>query len=151
MSAVLSPHLTVEEAYLLATYVKQIDPDAVLAVGPVPTAGEDESFPNGFTIRAEKCPNRKGVEAIVSHFGESLLTWDDFLIRLDQGGIDAVDVAVEIDVRYRLAIEPLKQPGIVLEHERRVDAVHLGRAVHVAERWAGAATLGPETHDGCVD
>ena len=25
--------------------------------------GEDETFPNGFTIRAEKCPNRRGVAA----------------------------------------------------------------------------------------
>jgi NADH-quinone oxidoreductase subunit G len=89
IAAVLSPHLTVEEAYLLATYLRQIDPEAVLAVGPVLTKGEDESFPNGFTIRAEKCPNRKGVEAIVSHFSESLLSWDDFLTRLDQGDIDA--------------------------------------------------------------
>ena len=31
--------------------------------GPVPTRGEDERFPSGFTIRAEKCPNRRGVEA----------------------------------------------------------------------------------------
>ncbi|MDP6468708.1 MAG: 2Fe-2S iron-sulfur cluster-binding protein [Pirellulaceae bacterium] len=89
IAVVLSPHLAVEEAYLLAIYVRQIDPDAVLAVGRVPAAGEDESFPNGFTIRAEKCPNRKGVEAIVTHLGETLLTWDDFLARLDQGDIDA--------------------------------------------------------------
>ncbi len=88
IAAVLSPHLTVEEAYLLATYVRQIDPDAVLAVGAVLTVGEDESFSSGFTIRAEKCPNRKGVEAVVLHFAGTLLTWDDFLTRLDQGDID---------------------------------------------------------------
>ena len=29
----------------------------------MPVVGEDESFPGGFTIRAEKCPNRRGVEA----------------------------------------------------------------------------------------
>lgn len=90
IAAVLSPHLTVEEAYLLATYVRQIDPDAVLAVGYVPTLGEDESFPTGFTIRAEKCPNRNGVEAVVSHLAGALLGWDDFLTRLDQDEFDAV-------------------------------------------------------------
>ena len=62
----LSPHLTVEEAYLLAKYVRSIDPQAMLALGPVPVVGEDETFKNGFTIRAEKCPNRRGVEEVVA-------------------------------------------------------------------------------------
>ena len=69
LAAVISPNLTVEEAYLLCTYIRDIDADAVLAVGPIPTEGTDEKFPNGFTIRAEKCPNRKGVEAIVARLG----------------------------------------------------------------------------------
>ena len=34
LAAVLSPHLTVEEAYLLGKYVRGIDPQAVLARGP---------------------------------------------------------------------------------------------------------------------
>jgi len=69
LAAVLSPHLTVEEAYLLATYIRGLDPAARLVVGPAPIEGTDETFPNGFTIRAEKCPNRRGVEEIVKHFG----------------------------------------------------------------------------------
>jgi len=89
IAVILSPHLTVEEAYLLATYARQIDPEAVLALGPVPVQGEDESFPNGFTIRAEKCPNRIGVSAIVSQLGGTFLNWEDFLTRLGQGDIDA--------------------------------------------------------------
>ena len=44
LAAVISPHLTVEEAYLLAKYVRGIDPQAVLALGPVPVVGEDETF-----------------------------------------------------------------------------------------------------------
>ncbi len=79
LAAVLSPHLTVEEAYLLASYIRSLDSTALLAVGPVPVAGTDETFPNGFTIHAEKCPNRKGVEAIVARLGGSLLNWGDFL------------------------------------------------------------------------
>ena len=74
LTAVLSPHLTVEEAYLLVQYMQGIDADAKLVLGLVPVQGEDQSFPNGFTIRAEKCPNRRGVEAIVSRFGSGAIT-----------------------------------------------------------------------------
>ena len=35
-----------------------------MALGPVPVEGEDETFKSGFTIRAEKCPNRRGVEEV---------------------------------------------------------------------------------------
>jgi len=82
LAAVLSPHLTVEEAYLLASYLRGIDSQAVLAVGPIPADGDDESFAGGFTIRSEKCPNRRGVEQIVSRLGGQLICWDEFLQHL---------------------------------------------------------------------
>jgi NADH-quinone oxidoreductase subunit G len=82
-AGVISPFLTVEEAYLLCTYLRQIDPKALLTVGPIPTVGQDETFPNGFTIRAEKCPNRKGVEAVVSRMAGGLVPLDDFLSQLE--------------------------------------------------------------------
>ena len=66
--AVLSPFLTVEEAYLLAKAIRQIDPRAPLVLGYVPQVGEDERFPGGFTISAEKCPNRLGVSEIIAYF-----------------------------------------------------------------------------------
>ncbi|HUY34436.1 MAG TPA: 2Fe-2S iron-sulfur cluster-binding protein [Pirellulales bacterium] len=87
LGAVVSPHLTVEEAYLLAKYIRELDPEAVLALGPVPTVGHDERFKSGFTIRAEKCPNRRGVEAIIWHFSGSCLSFDDFLARCESGEI----------------------------------------------------------------
>jgi NADH-quinone oxidoreductase subunit G len=90
LAAAISPHLTVEEAYLLCKYIRGIDPGAVLAVGPIPVEGIDERFPNGFTIRAEKCPNRKGVEAIVSRLGGGLLNWGDFLGQVESGSLGAV-------------------------------------------------------------
>ena len=78
IGAVLSPFLTCEEAYLLAKLMKGFSPDARLYLGWVPVIGEDDVYPkdcNGksasavtFTIRAEKCPNRRGVEAILRHF-----------------------------------------------------------------------------------
>jgi len=86
LAAVLSPHLTVEEAYLLARYIRGFDPAAVLGLGPVPVVGADETFKSGFTIRAEKCPNRRGVEEILKHFGGHL-TFDAFLAELDRGEI----------------------------------------------------------------
>ncbi|MFV2066013.1 MAG: molybdopterin-dependent oxidoreductase [Pirellulales bacterium] len=79
IAAVLSPHLTVEAAYLLARYVRDIDPQAVVAMGPVPRRGEDERFASNFTIRAEKCPNRRGIEAIVAHFMDGVASWNDLL------------------------------------------------------------------------
>jgi NADH-quinone oxidoreductase subunit G len=93
LAAVISPHLTVEEAYLLCRYVRGIDPQAVLAVGPIPTEDDDEKFPNGFTIRAEKCPNRKGVEAIVARLCGSLLNWGDFLGQIESEAFGAVWVS----------------------------------------------------------
>ncbi|MCA9268103.1 MAG: molybdopterin-dependent oxidoreductase, partial [Planctomycetales bacterium] len=82
LAVVLSPHLTCEEAYLLATYVKSIDADAIVAAGPAPEVGVDESFPGGFTISAEKCPNRKGVEEICTRLGGGLVRFEDLLARL---------------------------------------------------------------------
>ncbi len=78
--AVLSPFMTVEEAYLLASWLKQLDQRVRLVLGPVPMVGSDDMYPKGpkgeppeagkvkFTIRAEKAPNRLGVEAILRHF-----------------------------------------------------------------------------------
>jgi len=90
LAAVLSPHLTVEEAYLLAQYARQIDPDALLAVGPVPQVREDETFPGGFTISAEKCPNRHGVESVLGGLTREIVTWEDLLGRLENEAFDAV-------------------------------------------------------------
>src|SRR5262249_32163746 len=44
IAAVLSPFLTVEEAYLLASYVKGLSAANVLALGPVPRLGTDRTF-----------------------------------------------------------------------------------------------------------
>lgn len=86
--AVLSPFMSVEEAYLLASFIKGIDARARLVLGPVPAMGEDDRYPKGpkgespaeaktkFTIRAEKCPNRIGVEAVLRHFEGSVVTME---------------------------------------------------------------------------
>lgn len=93
LAAVISPHLTVEEAYLLCKLVRGIDANAVLVIGPVPTANEDERFPGGFTIHAEKCPNRRGVEAVIASLAHRITPFADFLPQLDRGEVQGVWVA----------------------------------------------------------
>ncbi len=87
LAAVLSPHLTVEEAYLLATWIRRIDPAALLVLGHVPIVGADEHFPSGFSIHAEKCPNRRGVDEVLNHFGGEAVAWDELPARLEAGDI----------------------------------------------------------------
>lgn len=88
LALVLSPFLTVEEAYLAAKYICGIDSNALLILGHVPVEGEDEKFASGFTIRAEKCPNRRGVMQVISSFSNNVLTWDDLVA----GKVDLSDV-----------------------------------------------------------
>ncbi len=45
--AVLSPFMTVEEAYLLSSYLKQLDSRVRLVMGPVPMVGSDDMYPKG--------------------------------------------------------------------------------------------------------
>jgi NADH-quinone oxidoreductase subunit G len=93
LAAVLSPFLTVEEAFMLAKFVRGIDPDAPVVPGPVPVVGDDERFPGGFVIRAEKCPNRLGVRKIVAHFAGGVRTFEKFVSDLGQSGIRGVWVS----------------------------------------------------------
>ncbi|MGQ0634743.1 MAG: 2Fe-2S iron-sulfur cluster-binding protein [Planctomycetaceae bacterium] len=82
---VLSPYLTCEEAWLLATYARTLHPETALALGHVPRAGSDKTFKSGFTIRAERCPNRRGVEEILKHFQQSVCTWPEFVQKVSAG------------------------------------------------------------------
>ena len=89
LAVAVSPMLTVEEAWMLCAVARSIDPEAFLAVGHVPLTGSDETFPGGFTIRAEKCPNRHGVEAVLGAYGAGGQTWDDLVRHVSTGNADA--------------------------------------------------------------
>jgi NADH-quinone oxidoreductase subunit G len=101
--AVLSPFLTVEEAFLLAKYVKGLSPQAWLALGPVPVRGEDDRYPKDvrgnvrepvtFTIRAEKCPNRRGVEKVLDHFQHQIIPFERVVDATAKGKVKALFVA----------------------------------------------------------
>ena len=97
---VLSPFLTCEEVYLLAKFLKGLSPQVRLALGPVPVVGEDDTYPKDrrgkpatpvkFTIRAEKCPNRKGVEAVLSRFQGKVIAFDDVAKSAADGKVKAL-------------------------------------------------------------
>jgi NADH-quinone oxidoreductase subunit G len=100
---VLSPFLTCEEAYLLAKFLKGLSGQVRLALGSVPIIGEDDTYPKGrrgrpvqpvkFTIRAEKCPNRRGVEEILRHFQGEIIPFEDVLRSASEGRVQALYLA----------------------------------------------------------
>src|SRR5207249_1560472 len=100
VAAVLSPFLTCEEAYLLARYIKSLSDQARLYLGWVPVQGEDDTYPKDrkgrpiqpvkFTIHAEKCPNRRGVEEILKHFQGEVLYFDRALEQVAAGSLQTL-------------------------------------------------------------
>lgn len=113
LAVLVSPMLTCEDAFALATAVRRIDPQAVLAVGPIPRRGEDKTFPpepkpsadsaggvgsaaaipapavkteGGFRIYAEKAPNARGVRRVLEAIaGAGVLSYEQFLDALRRG------------------------------------------------------------------
>jgi NADH-quinone oxidoreductase subunit G len=117
VAGILSPFLTVEEAYLMASYIKGLNSANVLALGPVPREGVDQSFaadkvtgrsgdttfivPFTFTIHGEKCPNRKGVEAVLRHFQGEVIGFDAIAASAATGEFRGLYVASDaIDPAY---------------------------------------------------
>ncbi|MDP7030307.1 MAG: molybdopterin-dependent oxidoreductase [Phycisphaerales bacterium] len=73
IAAIISPMLSCEDAWHLGQLARAIDPHAVLAVGPVPVDGEDQTMRDGFVIRAEKAPNARGVRRVLEAMGGDVL------------------------------------------------------------------------------
>jgi NADH-quinone oxidoreductase subunit G len=109
VAAVLSPFLTCEEAYLLGKYLKGLSGDVRLALGHVPIQGEDDTYPKDcrghavqpvkFTIRAEKCPNRRGVEAVLRHFQGEVLGMEEILRSAGESRLQAIYFAASYPPR----------------------------------------------------
>jgi NADH-quinone oxidoreductase subunit G len=103
VAAIISPFLTCEEAFLLAKYFKDSSADVRLYLGPVPVIGADETYPKDrrgrptepvkFTIRAEKCPNRQGVEMILKHFQGDVQPFERAIEAAGRGGLSAIWIA----------------------------------------------------------
>lgn len=97
--AILSPFLSVEEAYAAAAWVKHLTAKATLAMGPVPVSGEDVTFapdkltgrsgdvsyltPRPFTISAEKAPNKAGVSLVLENACGKVVGFDEALGQID--------------------------------------------------------------------
>lgn len=106
---VLSPFLTCEEAYLLAKFFKGLSGQVRLALGPVPIVGEDDTYPKDrrgrpiqpvkFTIRAEKCPNRRGVEEVLRHYQGEIVSFEDVLRNAAEGRVQALYLAADYPPR----------------------------------------------------
>jgi NADH-quinone oxidoreductase subunit G len=106
---VLSPFLTCEEAYLLARFLKRLSGQVRLALGPVPVVGEDDTYPKDrhgrpvqpvkFTIRAEKCPNRRGVEEVLRHYQGELIGFDEVVRWAGNGQVKALYLAASYPPR----------------------------------------------------
>jgi NADH-quinone oxidoreductase subunit G len=109
VAGILSPFLTVEEAYQLARYLKRLNPANVVALGPVPSKGTDQTFrpdqtkgrtgdtsfvvPRAFTIHAEKCPNRRGVSAVLDHFQGKTVAYQELKSRVAAGEFQGLYIA----------------------------------------------------------
>lgn len=87
LALVVSPMLSCEEAFVLGKLALALDPQAMLAVGPVPKLGEDQTFPGGYTVYAEKAPNARGVRRAleaVAGSADRVLAFDAFLAQQAQ-------------------------------------------------------------------
>jgi NADH-quinone oxidoreductase subunit G len=122
VAGIFSPFLTCEEAYLFAKFLKGLSGDARLALGNIPVFGEDDTYPKDrhgrpvlpvkFTIRAEKCPNRRGVEEILRHFQGEVLRFDDVLGMAGQGGLHAIYIAAGYPPRDATWITPTQAEAL---------------------------------------
>jgi NADH-quinone oxidoreductase subunit G len=116
LAVVLSPYLTCEEAFLLARYVKGLSREVRLALGWVPVVGEDDTYPKDrhgrplqpvrFTIHAEKCPNRRGVEAILRHYQGEVIGFEQVLQALGEGRLRGLFVTAGYPPRLGPWVSP---------------------------------------------
>jgi NADH-quinone oxidoreductase subunit G len=152
LAAVLSPMLTCEEAYLLAKLIKRLSPEAKLYLGWVPVAGADEHFPQDrhgraipptkFTIRAEKAPNRRGVEEVLKHFHGEVLGVDRLLDDVRAGAIQALYVTAGYSPRLGLWHTPeqrailAKVPLVIVQDLFMTPLAESAKYVIPAATWA---------------
>ncbi len=97
----MSPFMSCEEAWLLASFIKEIAPKAMFAVLPSPREGQDVLFPAGasredakFIISAERAPNREGVERVIlAASGRHATSYEDFVAEIGSGRITGAWIA----------------------------------------------------------
>ncbi len=90
MAVVLSPFASCEEQWLLTRWLGGFGDKITLVRGPVFSEEKDEVFKSGFTISAEKAPNRRGAEMIMRHAGLATMTFAEMAEAADRGMFDAI-------------------------------------------------------------
>ncbi len=138
VAAVLSPMLSCEEAWLLASFVREVAPQATLVTGYVPIVGEDQRFPKGFVIKAEKCPNRRGIETIIEHFGGPSLDFGAFVEQAGTGKFKAAYITGGYSQAWikPAAVEALGKVSFVVVHDLFPSGLDAIASVHVpAATW----------------
>jgi NADH-quinone oxidoreductase subunit G len=96
LALLVSPMLSCEDAYHLASYALEVNPDALLAVGPVPHRGQDKTFRDGFTMYAEKAPNARGVRRVLESLVDSVPDYDAFVTGMtdEASAYDRIDALI---------------------------------------------------------
>jgi len=149
---VLSPFLTCEEAYLLAKYLKGLSGEVRLALGPVPIHGQDDSYPKDsrgrpvqpvkFTIRAEKCPNRRGVEEVLRAFQGDVTSFADVVRAVGDGHLQAMYLTANYPPRPQGWISPeqvqalARVPLLIVQDLFPAPISELARYVIPGASWA---------------
>ena len=149
LALVISPMLPCEEAYALARLAREIDENAILALGPVPRQGEDKHFPPShdpddprvFKMRAEKAPNARGVRRVLEAVtGNTALEFDELLAaHAHEIGSVLLTGNYPSDWATDSTLDALESPAVVLidtldSHLRQVASVILPGAT-----WAEKA------------
>jgi len=124
-ACVVSLFDSTEEIYLQIKYARSIDPHCWIILKPAHIAGQDQVFKNPatgqttFTIKAEKAPNRKGAEKMLSHFGGNTCTIAEAATKKIAVALVSADptlppdaaarkaAAASIDTIIRLGISPI--------------------------------------------
>ena len=83
---------TCQEQWLLGRFLRDCSDQIALAAGPVFAEGSDERFKGGFSISAEKVPNRRGAELILENLSGSRMTFAGLTEKIANGEIEAVIV-----------------------------------------------------------
>jgi NADH-quinone oxidoreductase subunit G len=108
LACVVSPFDSTEEIFLQVKYARSIDPQAWLVMNPVRIEGQDQVFRNPtsgqttFILRAEKAPNRRGVEKIIAHFGGNTCALADLANKKLAAAIAASDPFRPQDLQQRV-------------------------------------------------
>jgi NADH-quinone oxidoreductase subunit G len=94
--------------------------------------GDDDTYPKDrrgrpvqpvkFTIRAEKCPNRRGVEAVLKHFQGQVIGFDQIVKDANEGRLQALYLAAGYPPRQggwigEAQAEPLRKVPLVVCHD----------------------------------